>query len=183
MAEVGACDAMVNIKKIGGECSACRCGSVECVPCLRRCCPGQQSNRPGRHLHATPPQRKTLTRSHGRDVRWEFMGEILLSIYLQKHADLCSIYKEIGPGERIAFAKLAIDTFEETGRPFRIAIDVSIWLFQIQASKGENFSMRFRHIANPTIRRHKPCFANLLLSPPTNDPALHTSGFRVRRTQ
>ncbi|KAF2800671.1 hypothetical protein K505DRAFT_370111 [Melanomma pulvis-pyrius CBS 109.77] len=46
------------------------------------------------------------------------------------------IYKEIGPGERIALAKLAIDKFEATGRPFRIAIDVSIWLFQIQASKG-----------------------------------------------
>ncbi|PVI04159.1 hypothetical protein DM02DRAFT_611764 [Periconia macrospinosa] len=46
------------------------------------------------------------------------------------------IYKEIGPGRRIALSKLAVEKFEETGRPFRIAIDVSIWLFQIQASKG-----------------------------------------------
>ena len=46
------------------------------------------------------------------------------------------IYKEIGPGKRVALAKLAIDKFEETGRPLRIAIDTSIWLFQIQASKG-----------------------------------------------
>ncbi|CAI6317971.1 unnamed protein product [Periconia digitata] len=46
------------------------------------------------------------------------------------------IYKEIGPGQRIALSKLAVETFEDTGRPFRIAIDVSIWLFQIQASKG-----------------------------------------------
>ncbi|KAJ4295268.1 hypothetical protein N0V90_007279 [Kalmusia sp. IMI 367209] len=46
------------------------------------------------------------------------------------------IYKEIGPGRRVALSKLALDKFEETGRPLRIAIDVSIWLFQIQASKG-----------------------------------------------
>lgn len=47
-----------------------------------------------------------------------------------------SIYKEIGPGTRVALAKLAVEKFEETGRPLRIAIDTSIWLFQIQASKG-----------------------------------------------
>ncbi|KAF2258013.1 hypothetical protein CC78DRAFT_622173 [Lojkania enalia] len=46
------------------------------------------------------------------------------------------IYKEIGPGQRIALSKLAVEKFEATGRPLRIAIDVSIWLFQIQASKG-----------------------------------------------
>ncbi|KAF2036633.1 hypothetical protein EK21DRAFT_105944 [Setomelanomma holmii] len=46
------------------------------------------------------------------------------------------IYKEIGPGRRIALSKLAVEKFEETGRPLRIAIDTSIWLFQIQASKG-----------------------------------------------
>ncbi|KAF2091849.1 PIN domain-like protein [Saccharata proteae CBS 121410] len=47
-----------------------------------------------------------------------------------------SIYKEIGPGERIALSKLAVEKFEQTGRPLRIAIDTSIWLFQIQSSKG-----------------------------------------------
>ena len=47
------------------------------------------------------------------------------------------IYQEIGPGRRVALSKLAAEKFEETGRPLRIAIDVSIWLFQIQASKGE----------------------------------------------
>ncbi|KAF7452465.1 XPG-I multi-domain protein [Pyrenophora tritici-repentis] len=46
------------------------------------------------------------------------------------------IYKEIGPGRRVALSKLAVEKFEETGRPLRIAIDTSIWLFQIQASKG-----------------------------------------------
>ncbi|GME30583.1 DNA repair protein [Neofusicoccum parvum] len=46
------------------------------------------------------------------------------------------IYKEIGPGDRIALLKLAVEKFEQTGRPLRIAIDTSIWLFQIQSSKG-----------------------------------------------
>jgi Holliday junction resolvase YEN1 len=36
----------------------------------------------------------------------------------------------------VALSKLAVEKFEETGRPLRIAIDTSIWLFQIQASKG-----------------------------------------------
>ncbi|KAF9741492.1 hypothetical protein PMIN06_007323 [Paraphaeosphaeria minitans] len=46
------------------------------------------------------------------------------------------IYHEIGPGRRVALSKFAADTFEQTGRSLRIAVDVSIWLFQIQASKG-----------------------------------------------
>ena len=46
------------------------------------------------------------------------------------------IYHEIGPGERIALTKLAVEVFEQKGRPLRLAIDVSIWLFQIQSGKG-----------------------------------------------
>ncbi|KAL2018788.1 hypothetical protein VTK56DRAFT_416 [Thermocarpiscus australiensis] len=53
------------------------------------------------------------------------------------------IYKEIGPGERVALCKLAVDQLEQTGRPFRLAIDFSIWQFQVQAAKGG---------ANPAIR-------------------------------
>ncbi|KAK6585927.1 hypothetical protein PZA11_000984 [Diplocarpon coronariae] len=53
------------------------------------------------------------------------------------------IYEEIGRGERISLSKLAIDKFEETGRPFRIAIDISIWQFQIQSGQGGS---------NPAIR-------------------------------
>lgn len=48
------------------------------------------------------------------------------------------IYKEIGPGDRIALCKLAVDTLEETGRPLRLAIDFSIWQFQVQAAKGKS---------------------------------------------
>lgn len=48
------------------------------------------------------------------------------------------IYNEIGPGERVSLAKLAIEKFEQTERPLRIAIDISIWNFEIQGSKGES---------------------------------------------
>lgn len=48
-----------------------------------------------------------------------------------------SIYAELGPGERIALAKLAADHLENTGRPLRIAIDISIWQFQVQAARGK----------------------------------------------
>lgn len=47
-----------------------------------------------------------------------------------------SIYKQIGPGERIALSKLAVEHLEDTGRPLRIAIDISIWQFQIQSGQG-----------------------------------------------
>ncbi|KAI5271399.1 hypothetical protein E4T47_05290 [Aureobasidium subglaciale] len=46
------------------------------------------------------------------------------------------IYKEIGPGERIAVSKLAAEHYIKHSRPFRLAIDISIWLFQIQSGKG-----------------------------------------------
>lgn len=51
-------------------------------------------------------------------------------------AHCCRIYQEIGPGRRVALARLALLHYEQTQRPLRLAIDVSIWLFQIQASKG-----------------------------------------------
>jgi Holliday junction resolvase YEN1 len=65
----------------------------------------------------------------------EFLGRMLIQLH--------SIYGEIGPGERTALLKLAIENFEQTGRPLRIAIDVSIWQFQTQAGQGGS---------NPAIR-------------------------------
>lgn len=53
---------------------------------------------------------------------------------------LSRIYGEIGPGERIALSKLAIEKYEASGRPLRIAIDISIWQFQIQAGQGKRSS-------------------------------------------
>ncbi|KAJ9132599.1 Flap structure-specific endonuclease [Pleurostoma richardsiae] len=53
------------------------------------------------------------------------------------------IYREIGAGKRVSLCKLAVETLEEKGRPFRLAIDISIWQFQVQAAKGG---------ANPAIR-------------------------------
>ncbi|KAK4451790.1 hypothetical protein QBC34DRAFT_43233 [Podospora aff. communis PSN243] len=53
------------------------------------------------------------------------------------------IYKEIGLGERVSLCKLATEHLEAHQRPLRLAIDISIWQFQIQASKGGS---------NPAIR-------------------------------
>ncbi|RYP92418.1 hypothetical protein DL770_001435 [Monosporascus sp. CRB-9-2] len=53
------------------------------------------------------------------------------------------IYKEVGPGKRISLTKLAVEKLEQTGRPFRMAIDISIWQFQAQVARGGS---------NPAIR-------------------------------
>ncbi|KAI0137436.1 hypothetical protein BJ170DRAFT_678283 [Xylariales sp. AK1849] len=53
------------------------------------------------------------------------------------------IYKEIGPGKRISLTKLAVDKLEQSGRPLRLAIDISIWQFQVQAARGGS---------NPAVR-------------------------------
>lgn len=48
------------------------------------------------------------------------------------------IYKEIGDGERVSLCKIATEHIERhPNRPFRLAIDVSIWQFQIQAARGK----------------------------------------------
>ncbi|KAL8744748.1 MAG: hypothetical protein Q9190_003046 [Brigantiaea leucoxantha] len=48
----------------------------------------------------------------------------------------CSLYGEIGQGDRVALSKLSVEHFEKLGRPLRIAIDASIWSFQTQSGKG-----------------------------------------------
>ncbi|WYZ37439.1 hypothetical protein EsH8_II_000945 [Colletotrichum jinshuiense] len=53
------------------------------------------------------------------------------------------IYRELGPGQRISLAKLAIEKLESSGRPLRLAIDIAIWQFQTQAARGGT---------NPAIR-------------------------------
>ncbi|CAL5867458.1 uncharacterized protein PFLUO_LOCUS1677 [Penicillium psychrofluorescens] len=42
----------------------------------------------------------------------------------------------LGSGERISLSKLAITHLERTARPIRVAVDISIWLFQVQAGRG-----------------------------------------------
>ncbi|KAJ5105978.1 hypothetical protein NUU61_003325 [Penicillium alfredii] len=42
----------------------------------------------------------------------------------------------IGAGERVSLSKLAIAHLERTARPIRVAVDISIWLFQVQAGRG-----------------------------------------------
>ncbi|KAK7890808.1 hypothetical protein LTR67_008019 [Exophiala xenobiotica] len=46
------------------------------------------------------------------------------------------ILKEIGKGERVALARLAVEHLERSKRPLRIAIDAAIWNFQTQAGQG-----------------------------------------------
>ncbi|MCJ1282657.1 hypothetical protein MMC26_001982 [Xylographa opegraphella] len=46
------------------------------------------------------------------------------------------LYHELGKGKREAFAKFAIEQLEKTGRPLRLAVDISIWQFQILSGKG-----------------------------------------------
>ncbi|CAK7273294.1 hypothetical protein SEPCBS57363_005580 [Sporothrix epigloea] len=53
------------------------------------------------------------------------------------------IYKEIGAGTRVALLRLAVDCLEKRGRLLRLAIDISIWQFQVQAARGGS---------NPAIR-------------------------------
>ncbi|KAK5089020.1 hypothetical protein LTR05_003244 [Lithohypha guttulata] len=54
------------------------------------------------------------------------------------------LLKEIGKGERVALAKLAIDHFTQHKRPLRIAIDAAIWNFQTQVGGqgGKNPALR-----------------------------------------
>ncbi len=76
-------------------------------------------------------------------LSWESKGKNIPFFSLETLLIIDSIYGEIGPGERLALSKLAIDKFEQTGRPLRIAIDVSIWQFQTLAGQGGS---------NPAIR-------------------------------
>lgn len=55
---------------------------------------------------------------------------------LDKRLTFQRLINAIGPGERISLAKLAVTHLERTARPIRIAVDISIWLFQVQAGRG-----------------------------------------------
>ena len=46
-----------------------------------------------------------------------------------------SIYKETGYSEEIALARIVVKHFRKTGHRLRLAIDISIWQFQIQFGK------------------------------------------------
>lgn len=67
---------------------------------------------------------------------WVSRGTTPLIVQYTEANAVVSIYREIGPGQRIALSKLAVETYEKKGRPLRLAIDVSIWLFQIQSGQG-----------------------------------------------
>ncbi|KAA8900439.1 hypothetical protein FN846DRAFT_988954 [Sphaerosporella brunnea] len=46
------------------------------------------------------------------------------------------LYAELGPGERVSLAKYAAEHYTRTGRRLRLAVDASIWSFQVQSGKG-----------------------------------------------
>ena len=66
--------------------------------------------------------------------------------YVQGHSNTDSAFsaanyvnrlgKAIGNPDRIALSRLAIRHLEIAQRPIRIAVDISIWLFQLQAGRG-----------------------------------------------
>ncbi|KAG0643991.1 flap structure-specific endonuclease [Tuber brumale] len=56
---------------------------------------------------------------------------------------IVGLYQELGPGSRVSLAKLSADHYICTGRRLRLAVDASIWAFQVQAGKGGN---------NPALR-------------------------------
>jgi Holliday junction resolvase YEN1 len=60
----------------------------------------------------------------------------LILCCLIQYTNLNRLINAIGPGERISLAKLALTHLERTARPIRIAVDISIWLFQVQAGRG-----------------------------------------------
>ncbi|KAI9882730.1 MAG: 26S proteasome regulatory subunit rpn6 [Watsoniomyces obsoletus] len=68
------------------------------------------------------------------------------------------LFNEIGPGQRISLARLSAEKFEETGRPFRLAIDASIWSFQTQSGQGgknpalRTFFFRLKRLLSLAIR-------------------------------
>uniref|UniRef100_A0A8H7K4N9 XPG-I domain-containing protein n=1 Tax=Bionectria ochroleuca TaxID=29856 RepID=A0A8H7K4N9_BIOOC len=53
------------------------------------------------------------------------------------------IYAQLGQADRVALAKLAAESYRESGRPLRLAIDFAIWQYQTQAAQGGH---------NPAIR-------------------------------
>ncbi|KAI7089272.1 hypothetical protein KC356_g2581 [Hortaea werneckii] len=46
------------------------------------------------------------------------------------------VLRELRPAPRISLARLSSDHYTTHSRPLRLAIDISIWLFQIQSGKG-----------------------------------------------
>ena len=80
-----------------------------------------------------------MSYEYNYEMRWEYQGKLpwknqvgLTRLTLAVN----SIYKQIGPGERTALSQIAVQHLEKTGRPLRIAIDISIWQFQILSGQG-----------------------------------------------
>ena len=69
-------------------------------------------------------------------MQWGYQGKSSALALVEDALISGSIYKELGPGERISLAKLSVEHLERTNQRFRLAIDISIWQFQIQSGQG-----------------------------------------------
>lgn len=61
------------------------------------------------------------------------------SKYMADHItadDVNSLWKHLGDGKRVSLAAFAAQFYLEHGRPLRLAVDIAIWLFQIQSGQG-----------------------------------------------
>ncbi|KAG0124282.1 hypothetical protein HOY82DRAFT_634427 [Tuber indicum] len=90
---------------------------------------------------------------------------------------IVGLYQELGPGSRVSLAKLSADHYICTGRRLRLAVDASIWAFQVQAGKGiPNFFPSFFHLK--TERRETRITD---MGAGGNNPALRTLYYRLIR--
>ena len=72
-----------------------------------------------------------------------------------------SIYQEIGPSKRVSLVKLAIEKYEATGRPLQIAVDTSIWSFQVQVARGRTPNLDIESDANEPLSGVTPALQTL----------------------
>lgn len=93
----------------------------------------QDFNAHTRYCSQTPAVRRL------GEGRWASKGAYFCHICLRDNTDgilALRIYSQIGVGERIALSKLAVNHYERNNRPLRIAIDISIWNFQVKSGRG-----------------------------------------------
>ncbi|OQO06667.1 hypothetical protein B0A48_08454 [Cryoendolithus antarcticus] len=66
----------------------------------------------------------------------DFIAPIQPTGAASSNMGIAGILKELGPGSRTSLAALSLAHYRTHHRPLRLAIDISIWLFQILAASG-----------------------------------------------
>ena len=78
----------------------------------------------------------TSERQTTRFQQEKHLSSLLSQACCRPSMGIQGLFHHLGPAPRISVAKLAADHYVRHKRPFRLAIDISIWLFQIQSGKG-----------------------------------------------